>query len=402
MAIQSEISQISYLGNGSAGTGYPVPFYFFEDTDLKVSRTDAAGIVTQLTHGAHYSVSGAGNPSGGSVMTTTAYGGSDRISIVRTVPATQLLVYDENDRFPAKSHERGLDRLTMLAQQLSRSGKRCLRVADSQPEIPPFDARIPNSLTGLDGDGVPKLYTIDELLTLISLPAPVLNFPVKTWADDGGRNAAVPDFVGQPGTQQNTKTLYIATGLSAGNWVLAPASIAPGAIGKLQLGALAAAANLPIGAVIQSVSAKYTEGTEFSGTIPYDNSKPQIGEGNAIASVPITPSFSNSKFRIRATVPASINGNTDALILAVFRGGLDDAIGATFVRATDDYDCRVLVLECEDSPATVSPLTYSIRMGVESGGGAYYVNGTNSTAKLGGSCVATLVVEEIKQLTIDP
>ncbi len=115
----------------------------------------------------------------------------------------------------------------MLAQQLSRSGKRCLRVADSQPEIPPFDARIPHSLTGLDGDGVPKLYTIDELLTLISLPAPVLSFPVKTWADDGGRNAAVPDFVGQPGTQQNTKTLYIATGLSAGNWVLAPASIAP-------------------------------------------------------------------------------------------------------------------------------------------------------------------------------
>ena len=424
MAIQSEISQISYLGNGSAGTGYPVPFYFFEDTDLRVSRTDAAGAVTQLSLGAHYSVSGAGNASGGAVTTTTAYGGSDRITIARIVPATQPLVYDENDRFPAKSHERGLDRLTMLAQQVARAAKRGFRLGDSQGEIPAIEARTPNSLAGLDGDGAPKLYTIDQLVTLLSLPAPILNRPTKTFSDDGGRAEATPDFVGQIGTQQDTKAVYVANGLTAGSWMIhalsplqllspmildqeysesiggdgnfifCPDSLSPlyrGTFGKLKDWMLS---QQRAGAVLQSVFGTLSAHYSASSAIPNDDSLPQSDEGNPILAASITPT--NAANKLRVTFIGNPYSSGIPGVVSLFKSGSTDAIATACVFDPDNKVHAPLVMQTEVVAGSTDPVAFNVRAGPLGSAGTIYFNGTNTGRRFGGAMKTTLLIEEIK------
>lgn len=53
--------------------------------------------------------------------------------IVRDVPATQAIDYLANDAFPAETHEKGLDKLTVLAQQLATKLARALHAYGSRP-----------------------------------------------------------------------------------------------------------------------------------------------------------------------------------------------------------------------------------------------------------------------------
>jgi hypothetical protein len=125
MTVQSATSRADYDGNGVT-VDFPVPFRFLDKTHLRVIRSViATGVETELvldSGGATgYTVTGAGAASGGEVTVVTAPVGAgatqERITILRNVPATQLLDFIANDAFPAESHERGLDQLTMLHGQ---------------------------------------------------------------------------------------------------------------------------------------------------------------------------------------------------------------------------------------------------------------------------------------------
>lgn len=127
MTVSSQTSSVSYLGDGVT-TLLPVPFYFLAQTDLVVTRVNADASVTTLVLGSDYSVSGAGVQSGGAVTMFAAQVVGVQILINRVVPATQETDYVANDPFPAESHERALDKLTMLVQQaFSYLGRALLR-----------------------------------------------------------------------------------------------------------------------------------------------------------------------------------------------------------------------------------------------------------------------------------
>jgi hypothetical protein len=51
------------------------------------------------------------------------------VTIIRTVPMTQVVDYVENDKFPAGTHEEALDKLTMLIQQLNEMYARAVILA---------------------------------------------------------------------------------------------------------------------------------------------------------------------------------------------------------------------------------------------------------------------------------
>lgn len=136
MSVQATTSKVSYSGNGSTSTAYPVPFYFQNSADLVVLLTDTNGLRTVLTQGTDYSVSGAGNISGGSITTIAAYASTNTLTIYREVEPTQLTSYAENDAFPAASHERALDKLTFLCQQLARKVKLCFRLTEDSADAP--------------------------------------------------------------------------------------------------------------------------------------------------------------------------------------------------------------------------------------------------------------------------
>ncbi|QIU92155.1 phage tail fiber protein [Yokenella regensburgei] len=116
MTVSSEQSFIEYNGNGSTQT-FAVPFYFILNSDISVTVADPSGNLDELTYGVDYSASGAGNPDGGTVTLNTAYASGYTILIYRNPPETQETAYYENGKFPAKSHEKALDKLTMLIQK---------------------------------------------------------------------------------------------------------------------------------------------------------------------------------------------------------------------------------------------------------------------------------------------
>lgn len=120
MALQSETSRIQYVGNNSTTTPYAVPFVFFDNGHIKAVVTNSSGVDTALALGSGFTLTGVGNNNGGTLRTLSAVPASSKLTIYREVQATQTTSYEEGGDFPAQSHERALDKLTMLAQQLLR------------------------------------------------------------------------------------------------------------------------------------------------------------------------------------------------------------------------------------------------------------------------------------------
>jgi hypothetical protein len=157
MTVPSEQSSVSYTGNGST-TVFAIPYYFLENTHLKViKRTDSTGAEVTLTLNVDYTLTGAGVQAGGTLTATVAPATGTTLVISRNVPATQETDYPANDPFPSASHERALDKLTMLAQQGSANISKALRVPDTDPEparLPPSVSRA-NLLLGFGSSGNP-------------------------------------------------------------------------------------------------------------------------------------------------------------------------------------------------------------------------------------------------------
>lgn len=150
MAVQSDTSSISYTGNNSTTTSYTVPFVFLENSHLAaIAKVTATGVETPVTLVDHI---GAGNSAGGNVRTAVAVPATSTLTIFRTVPATQTTSYQEGGDFPAASHERALDKLTMLCQQIARSISRTVRLSDAAPETEAL-AVFPNRFFGTDENG---------------------------------------------------------------------------------------------------------------------------------------------------------------------------------------------------------------------------------------------------------
>lgn len=130
MTVSTTIIKSSHNGNGSTTT-FAYNFKIFADTDLVVIIRSAAGTETTKTLTTHYTVAGAGDASGGSITFTTGNipASGETVVIRRNVPQTQAIDYIANDPFPAETNEEGLDRTTMIAQQVSEATDRSIKLS---------------------------------------------------------------------------------------------------------------------------------------------------------------------------------------------------------------------------------------------------------------------------------
>jgi len=163
MTISSTDNRKEYTGNGVT-TAFSFPYYFLANADLKVYLDGTLKTITT-----HYTVSGAGNPAGGTVTFGTAPATSALIVIVRDPAITQAVDYVANDPFPAASHETALDRLTMIAQRLNDKLGQSLLVPDDEQfggQLPPATSRANKYLT-FDANGDPSVSgtNIDDFVT---------------------------------------------------------------------------------------------------------------------------------------------------------------------------------------------------------------------------------------------
>ncbi len=118
MTIASTISKVSYVGNGSTAA-FAIPFYFVKDEDIGVVLRGSDGTETAQTLTTDYTLSGAGNPLGGICTMTSTPESGETLVIHRDPAMVQETDYQENDAFPAQTHEKALDLLTMICQALS-------------------------------------------------------------------------------------------------------------------------------------------------------------------------------------------------------------------------------------------------------------------------------------------
>jgi hypothetical protein len=130
MTVSTTIIKNSHNGNGSTTT-FAYSFKIFADSDLVVIIRSSTGIETTKTLTTHYTVTGAGSASGGTVVFTSGNipASGETVVIRRNVPQTQVIDYIANDPFPAETHEEGLDRNTMIAQQVSEATDRSIKLS---------------------------------------------------------------------------------------------------------------------------------------------------------------------------------------------------------------------------------------------------------------------------------
>ncbi len=131
MTLSSQTSKTSYIGNGATQV-FPVPFPFLRSADIKaLLRQD--GVETPLMPGTHYSVSGAGSPSGGSLTLAMPPATGQTLVLYRDPAIVQEVDYVENAAFPAETHEAALDLLTMICQALDEKLSRAVLYPLSTP-----------------------------------------------------------------------------------------------------------------------------------------------------------------------------------------------------------------------------------------------------------------------------
>jgi hypothetical protein len=132
MTITTTTLRAQYNGNGVT-TSFSVPFEFLEGSTLKVILTDEDGVDTTQTITTHYTVTGGGTvqPDDGSVVMVTAPATGETLTILRAQPLTQAASYTEQGPFPAKAHEKALDRIDMQVQMVSERVNRAMKLKET-------------------------------------------------------------------------------------------------------------------------------------------------------------------------------------------------------------------------------------------------------------------------------
>jgi hypothetical protein len=168
MTISSTTVKNSYSGNGTLDT-FNYTFKIFANTDLQVIIRDATATETVKTLTTHYTVTGAGSASGGTIVFTAGNipSATETVVIRRAVPQTQAIDYIANDPFPAESHEEGLDRAMMTLQQLQEEVDRSIKLSRTNTmnstEFTIGDTERVNKVFGFDSAG--ELVVTQELGT---------------------------------------------------------------------------------------------------------------------------------------------------------------------------------------------------------------------------------------------
>lgn len=130
MTISTTIVKNSYSGDGSTTT-FSYTFKVLAEGDLTVIIRSALGTETTKTLNTHYTITGVGDAAGGSITFTAGNipSSTETVVLIRDTAQTQAIDYIANDPFPAESHEEGLDRSVILAQELQEEVNRSIKLS---------------------------------------------------------------------------------------------------------------------------------------------------------------------------------------------------------------------------------------------------------------------------------
>ena len=208
MTISTTDSRISYNGNGVT-TVFSFPYRFLANGDLVVVSVSSTGVETVKTLTTDYTLTGAGDDAGGSVTMLVAPASGTRLVIYRDTEVVQETDYTSGDAFPAESHERALDRLTMILQEKTPGAAGATRAiqipigdpGDVNTVLPPSIARLDKFLvfdatTGSVGVSNVTISQVEVLVEELGLTETTVNVFTK--------NQSVLPVILTPGVTVNT------------------------------------------------------------------------------------------------------------------------------------------------------------------------------------------------------
>ena len=378
----------------------------FEDSDLVlVISDDTTGEETLLVLDTNYTIAIADPGPGGTITLVdgaTLMPTGTTLTVLTSLPYTQEIDLEAGGNMPAEVLEEGLDRATILIQQLKELLDRTPKLAQSStyselsypdPEAGKYIV-WKTDLTGFTnvavvlndreialseyGESVVAATDADILQDLLEISA-----FVKTLLDDADLAAVLTSL----GLDTDLATLAL------------PASTTISAFAKTLLDDAAAAnARATLGVLDKVVQVVYSEVTALvsgSTVMPIDDTIPQNNEGvEVIPAVTITPTSATNILLIIANIagmrtPNGLGG------IALFQGATAGALAAV----------PVTELSLGHGPITlihpmlaggVAETTFQVRIG-QAGAGTVYCNAVpaGTTRAFGGVSVSSLTIIEI-------
>lgn len=151
---------------------------------------------------------------------------------------------------------------------------------------------------------------------------------------------------------------------------------------------------LPNGVALQCVSTNFSAVSTGTTTIPWDDTIPQITEGNEYMTQAITPKSTTDRLIIEATLMIS-NSVSGQMSAALFQDATANAIAVTDHFQATATGTVNLKLTHTMLAGTTSSTTFRVRAGAEVAGTTTF-NGNGGGRKFGGITISNITVREYK------
>lgn len=147
--------------------------------------------------------------------------------------------------------------------------------------------------------------------------------------------------------------------------------------------------------VVQTVLTESNAATVITGTIPFDDTSPAIGEGTQVFSQAITPKDAAHKINVFCHISFGATGGAGAFnhAFAVFRGNA--TLGVFVVTNVDNNAMQSISFMFQDTPGVTTSTTYSVRHGSDTSV-TTRLNGDGAGRLFGGSAVSSMMLQEIR------
>jgi len=377
MTVSSSTNKVSYSGNGTTTT-FPYTFKIFNDSDLLVILRDTNGTETTQVLNTDYTVSGAGDDSGGNVEMVTAPATGETLVIVRSLDFLQETDYPPNDPFPAEAHEDALDKLTMMVQQIKEITDRSFTypisysggASQEMPE-PQADAVIGWKS---DGSGLENKTSIGETL-------------VSEFGAELVSSSNATDALSILGLDEDLATLSLPANTTISSFAQTLLDDTDAAAARTTLG-------ITTSGVVQIAHTSISSVVSGTTTLPLDDTIPQQSEGVEAVTLSITPKSASNILLIIVNfsgvrLPDSGGG------VALFQDSTSNSLAAIPVGQSN---ISPVTLVHKMTAGTTSSTTFKVRFGQNSAGTVYLNvqgSGTNPTSRaFGGVSASTMTIIE--------
>jgi hypothetical protein len=427
VSFTNQTKKNTYSGDGVTAA-FAFSFPILAETDLLVQIKDTNGTVTSKTITTHYTVSGTGNRTGftdytsGTVTFTAGNipAATDTVIIKRNVPGTQETDYTEKGAFPAETHERALDKLTMLHLQQTEDIERSLKVDSA---VSGFDGTLPTPVadkfikvdsagTGLElsddtsvigalskADGT---FYVGDGTTIVAESGSTARTSLGLGTGDNvtftditstGNIAVTGTVDGRDVATDGTKLDGIETAADVtdetnvkaalNGAVITAATVATGDkvliqdvddSDNLKYVTAQSIADLGTSTIVQVVTASHSSAVSSTSYIAQDSTIPQNTEGYEVVTLSITPTNASNKLIIMYS--GSIWSNTNGIsTCALFQDTTADALMAWGDSTSGGGRGINQSFIYAMTAGTTSSTTFKVRVGTTAG--TFYLNRNN-------------------------